>query len=131
MEYKEVIKCKVCSLGFDTQESLKIHMKTVHQTQLECETVSPKCKFREGCSNALCQYRHDESSLKENSEYSQIVTSTPIKVDARKNSCKICDNDIPQGKKLFKCEECDSNVCKHCARKRKDVPDYFMCLVCQ
>ena len=45
MEYKEVIKCKVCSLGFDTQESLKIHMKTVHQTQLECETCEQTFKI--------------------------------------------------------------------------------------
>ena len=77
-------------------------------------SVSPLCRFQGMCSNSLCQYRHendsDEFGIKEH--FIKMTTSTPIKRDTEKNMCKICKLDFPFGKKIFKCEECECDVCE-------------------
>ena len=108
--------------------------------KIECmflHSISPLCRYSDDCSNTLCQFRHNtrSESKSQTSEdiFKHIMTSTPIREDVMKDECKVCALDILPGHKLFKCEECENNVCETCAQKShdKDDPDWFMCLICQ
>ena len=152
----KLFKCEMCDKEFHLKWRLQKHMLG-HGTKTKfCHffnnggncpyeehgcmfnhSVSPLCRFQDVCSNSLCQYRHendsDEPDIQEHFTLNHMTTSTPIKRDTEKNMCKICKIDFPFGKKIFKCEECECDVCEICARKtiRKEDPNYFMCLICQ
>ena len=153
----KLFKCDFCDKTFHLKWRLEKHtlghsssMKFCHYYNncIKCpfeengcmfvHSESPPCKFKEACSNTLCQFRHDKSQSKSQSLHSlhehsfrHAKSSTPIKENKKKGNCKICRLDITAGMKQYRCDECESDVCETCARKTLIDENWFMCWKCE
>ena len=150
-------RCDICNKEFYLKWCLQKHINGQEKNKKFCHyynnklvcpfeengcmfnhAISPTCIFKDKCANTLCQFRHKlnepkDQSLEEQHTFRHISTSTPMKDVTKSNQCKICIHNIYPGQKIFKCEECEHNICENCAMKThmEDDPDFFMCLVCQ
>ena len=149
-------KCDICNKEFYLKWRLQKHLNGHEKKRKFCHyynnklfcpfeengcmfnhAISPTCKFNDKCTNTLCKFRHEKNDstahyIEEQDTFKHISTSTPLKDDTKVNPCKICIKNIYTGQKIFKCEECEHNICENCALKTHiaDDPDYFMCMVC-
>ena len=151
-------KCDTCDKAFHLKWQFQKHieghnksMKFCHffNNKLPCpfdkigcmflHSISPVCKYKDDCSNSLCQYRHEKRSAsnsrtsEDQDIFKHVMSSTPIRDEIMKHKCKMCAFEILPGHQVFKCEECENNVCENCAKESfdEDDPDWFMCLTCQ
>ena len=84
----------------------------------------------------MCQFRHEPLDDTSNKVIEEEIDETDemkeaTKVETYQNNCKSCKLDFPVGKKIYKCEECELNVCDSCSKLTLIEEDWFMCMSCQ
>ena len=81
----------------------------------------------------ICNTRVKVKDKKERIDNDKTVqTDTKVELDdnTKKADCVVCKDKL-LGKRVFKCDECESDVCSTCHKKTFITKEWFMCLVCQ
>ena len=102
------------------------------------------CYFGNKCYRKLCQYRHPEINITDkeitSAEEMPIANAKESDTDKIKDKvlvgtieikCVVCQLELQNEKKRFRCDECEYDVCNSCHKKTFCDKDWFMCLICQ